>query len=458
MKIIICGAGRVGTSIARQLASEGNDITVIDQSSELIGKLSERYDVRGIVGHASHPDVLESAGAEAADMLVAVTYADEVNMIACQVAHSIFNLPKKIARVRAQNYLRPEWSDLFGLSNLPIDVTISPEIEVARAIKRRLQAPGAFDMVQFAGGAVRAMGVHLGEDCPILHTPLRQLTGLFPDLHAIITAIIRNGQMVVPRGDDVLLPGDDIYFVSAADHVSRAMVLFGHEEKEARRVVIIGAGNIGLFLAQQIEESGMALNLKIIEADRNRAEKAADLLRKTVVLQGDALDNELLSQANAAHAESVITLTNDDEVNILAALLAKKSGCRHAIALVNNAAYQDLLPSLGVDVTVDPRATTISTILQHVRRGRIRSVYSVRDGEAEIMEGEVLETSQLAGQPIRNADLPEGIKVGALVRGNNIIIPRGDTVAEPGDRIVLFVMKSAIKKAEKIFSVKLEFF
>lgn len=458
MRIIICGAGRVGTSIARQLSNEGHDITVIDQSPDLIMKLGERYDVRGVVGHASHPEVLEKAGAETADMLIAVTYADEVNMIACQVAHSIFNMPKKIARVRAQDYLRPEWSDLFGRDNMPIDVIISPEIEVAQAIKRRLQAPGAFDMVQFVDGAIRVMGVYLGEDCPILHTPLRQLTGLFPDLQAIITGIVRQGKLFVPGGDDMLLPDDEVYFVAAQDHVRRAMSLFGHEEKEARRVIIIGAGNIGLFLAQQLESLGLALNIKIIEADQMRAERAAEALPRSLVLHGDALDNELLQQANAAMAESVVTLTNDDEVNILAALLAKKAGCQRAVALVNSAAYQDLLPSIGIDVTVDPRATTISTILQHVRRGRIRNVYSLRDGAAEVLEGEVLETSPFVDAPLREANLPEGIRVGALVRGKTIIIPNGDTVAETGDRIILFALKDAIKKAEKLFSVRLEFF
>lgn len=458
MKVIVCGAGQVGSSIARQLASEGNDVTVIDLAEDLVHKIGDAHDVQGIVGFASHPEVLERAGAADTDMLIAVTFSDEVNMIACQVAQALFNVPTRIARIRAQNYLRPEWAGMFGKDRLPIDEVISPEIEVARAILRRLQVPGAFDMMPFVEDRVRLIGVRLPDECPVLNTPLRDLTALFPDLNAVVTGIVRDDRLIVPAADDQLLRGDEIYFVADTKHVPRAMSLFGHDEKEARRMIIIGAGNVGLFLANQIEEVNPSVKLKLIESNKARAEYVADKLRHSVVLHGDALDGEILNEANVRATEAVIALTNDDEVNILASLLAKRAGCQRAITLVNSRAYGTLMSSLGIDVAVNPRATTVSTILQHIRRGRIRSVQSLRDGAAEVLEAEALETSILVGKPLRDVHLPDGMIVGAVVREDEVIVPRGDTVIEAKDRIVMFALKDAVKKVEKLFSVRLEFF
>ncbi len=271
MKVIICGAGQVGTNIARHLAAEKNDVTVLDQSRELVRKLTDNYDVRGLVGFGSHPEMLENAGAADCDMLIAVTFHDEVNMVACQVAHSLFNVPTKIARVRAQSYLKPGWANLFSRDHMPIDVIISPEIEVARAVSRALQVPGAIDMIPFAEDRVRLIGVRIEDDCPIINTPLRQLTELFPDLHLVVTGIVRGDRLIVPSGDDQMLPGDEVYFVADTLHVGRAMPLFGHEEQEARRVIIVGGGNIGLFFARQMEAQDNSVKLKIIEANRGRA-------------------------------------------------------------------------------------------------------------------------------------------------------------------------------------------
>jgi len=458
MKVIVCGAGLVGFNIAQQLAGEGNDVTVIDQRADLIQRLSESFDVQAMVGFASHPDILERAGAADADMIIAVTYSDEVNMVACQVAHSLFNVPTKVARIRAQTYLNPIWGHLFSRDNLPIDVVISPEVEVARAIMRRLQVPGATDMIPFADDRVRVIGVRLGDECPVLHTPLRQLTELFPDLNVVITGIVRNDRLFVPSGDDQLLPGDEIYFCADATQVARAMTLFGHEEKEARRVVMIGSGNIGTFLAMQIEEEQPSVNLKIIEAHEKRAEEARSRMKRAVVLVGDGLSREILDEANVALAETVMALTNNDEVNILTSLLAKREGAQKAITLINNNTYQPLISSLGIDVVVNPRATTVSTILQHVRRGRIRALHSLRDGAAEVVEGEAMETSSLVGRPLREIDLPNGMIVGAVIRGAKIIIPRGGTVVEPHDRVIMFVLREQVKKLEKMFAVRLEFF
>ncbi len=458
MKVIICGAGQVGFNIARHLAGENNDVTVIDQSPELTRKISDQLNVRAIVGHASRPDVLEMAGAGSADMIVAVTFADEVNMVACQVAHSLFNVPTKIARIRAQGYLLPIWSDLFSREHLPIDVIISPEIEIAQAISRRLQVPGAIDMIAFADDRIRVIAVRIDEGCPISETPLRQLTELFPDLQIRVMGIIRNDKVVVPGADDQMEIGDEVYFAVETAHLTRAMAAFGHEEKEARRVIIIGGGNVGLFLAQALEEDHPNVTAKLIEIDEKRAHYVAEQLTRTVVLNGDALERELLEEANVQATETVIAVANDDEVNILSSLLAKRYGCPRAVTLINNASYAPLITSLGIDVVVNPRAITVSRILEHVRRGRIRSVHSLPDGLAEVIEAEALETSPLVGVPLRDIDLPAGMLVGAIARGEEVIIPRGDTVIQAHDRIVMFTDADTVKKVEKMFTVRLEFF
>ena len=458
MQVIICGAGQVGSNIARYLASENADITVIDQSPELVAKLSDSLDVKGIVGFASHPDVLERAGAPDADMIIAVTYADEVNMVACQICHSLFDVPTKIARIRHQSYLDPLWADLFSRDHLPIDVIISPEVEVARAISRRLEIPGAFDVIPLADGKVSLIGVHCAEECPILETPLRQLTDLFPDLHIVVVGIWRNGVGLVPTGDDELLAGDDVYFVAESSHLNRAMTVFGHEEKEARRVIIIGGGNIGLNLAQRLENGSRRVLTKVIERDKKRAELVAQTLDRTVVLHGDALDSDILEQANVAESETVVAVSNDDETNILSSLLAKRHGSQRAVTLVNTTSYGQLIGTLGIDTVVSPRAITVSTILQHVRRGRIRSVHTISEGFGELIEAEALETSSLVGEPLREADLPDGVVLGAIVRDGEVVIPRGDTVVRTGDLVVLFAATQAVKKVEKLFAVKLEFF
>src|SRR3546814_236703 len=339
MKVIICGAGQVGFNIARYLASENADVTVIDQSRELIEKITDSLDVKGLVGFASHPEVLESAGAGDAEMVIAVTYADEVNMVACQVCHAIFEVPTKIARVRHQSYLAPMWSDLFSSEHMPIDVIISPEIEVARAIERRLQLPGAFEVQPLANGKVSLVGLHCKEDTPIINTPLRQLTALFPDLHIVVIGISRDGRGFVPTPDDDMRAGDEVYVVADTRHLSRTMAAFGHEEKEARRVIIIGGGNIGLNLAHAVEKNQPQVYLKVIEVDKRRAEEVAQSLQRTVVIHGNALDTEILEEANAAATDTVIAVSNDDEVNILTSLLAKRYGCRRAVTLINKATY-----------------------------------------------------------------------------------------------------------------------
>lgn len=458
MKVIVCGAGQVGFNIARQLALEGNDVTVIDQSPELVRRISDTMDAQGMIGHASHPDVLEQAGAADADMIIAVTYADEVNMVACQVAHSLFDVPTKIARIRHQSYLDPVWANLFTRDHLPIDVIISPEIEVARAVVRRLRVPGAFEMISLVEDKVKLVGVRCTATCPVLRTPLRQLSQLFPDLNMVVVGILRDGKTIVPTGDDMMLAGDEVYFVVETRQLPRAMAAFGHEETAARRVLIFGGGNIGLFLAQELEREHHGVNCKIIELNAKRAESIAPLLKGTSVIQGDVLDPDILEEANVRAVETVVAVTNDDENNILASLLAKRYGCPRVITLINKSAYESLVSSLGVDVVVSPRNITVSTVLQHVRRGRIHAVHSLRDNFGEVIEAEAMETSSLVGAPLKDVKLPNGVLVGAVVRGDQVISPRANTVVENKDRVVMFATAEAVRKVEKMFSVQLEFF
>ena len=458
MKVVICGAGQVGFNIARYLASENADITVIDRDPALVNKITDSLDVKGVVGFASHPNILEKAGASEADMIIAVTHADEVNMVACQICHSLFEVPTKIARIREQSYLDPMWSDLFTRDHMPIDVIISPEIEVADAIEKRLQIPGAFDVYPLADGKVSLIGVHCTEETPIIHTPLRQLTELFPTLNVVVVGIFRQGKGFVPTPDDELRPGDDVYLVLDHEHLHRTMDAFGHSELEARRVVIIGGGNIGLYLAKAVEEKHPQVKLKLIELDKKRAEFVARSLKKTVVIHGDSLDADILNEANISTTETIVAVTNDDEVNILTSLLAKRHGCQRAVTLINTTSYTPLISTLGIDTVVNPRSITVSNILQHVRRGRIRSVHTIADGLGEVIEAEALETSSLVGVPIREAKLPAGVIVGAIVRDGEVIIPRGGTIVRPHDLVIIFSAAEAVKKIEKLFAVKLEFF
>lgn len=458
MKIIVCGAGQVGYNIAKQLAHQHNDVTVIDNSPSLIRKIGESLDVQALEGYASDPDILEKANASDADMIVAVTQSDEVNMISCQVAHSLFNVPTKIARVRNRSYLRPTWSDLFSRDHLPIDMIISPEIEVAQSIANRLAVPGAFELLPFAEDKVKVIGIRLGEDCPVVDTPLRQLSELFPDLNITVMAIFRGTKIILPDADDQMQAGDSIYFSAEDTHVPRAMSVFGHEEKEARRLIIIGGGNVGLFLARALEEQDSSLNIKIIEQNPERAEFIASQLNKTVVICGDGLDSEILKEANAGATETVISVTNEDEINILSSLLAKRLGAWRAITLVNNRIFTALMSSLGIDVYVNPRETTVSNILQRIRRGRIRGLHSIRDGAAEIMDAEVLETSPLIGMPIKDMKLPKGTMISAIYRDDEVIMPRGQSEFKEGDRVIILALAEDVKKIEQLFSVRLEYF
>ena len=416
MKVIICGAGQVGYGIAERLSAEGNDVTVVDKSPSLVQAIRDTLDVRGFVGHGSDPEVLAAADAGQADMIIAVTLYDEVNMVACQVAHSLFNVPTKVARIRAQNYLLPHWQDLFSREHMPIDVVISPEVEVGEMVLRRIALPGAIEVVQFADDNVSMVAIECDENCPIIDTPLQQLTELFPDLNAVVTGIWRSGNLFVPRSSDSILAGDLAYVVAAKDQVHRTLGIFGHEEPEASRIVIIGGGNIGFYVASKIEQRQANARIKIIEYSRERAVAIADKLDRTVVLHGGGLDQSVLLEAGIDTADLTVSLTNDDQINILSSVMAKKLGCAANMTLLNNTSYYDFTRAMGIDSHINPRSVTISKVLQYIRRGRIRSVHSVQNGAAEIIEAEALQTSPLVGTPLRDLDLPDGIRIGAIYR------------------------------------------
>ncbi|MBW3098453.1 Trk system potassium transporter TrkA [Pseudohoeflea coraliihabitans] len=458
MKVIICGAGRVGYGIAERLAAEENDVSVIDTSADLIQGIRDTLDVRGYVGHGAHPDMLAKAGAAQADMIIAVTLYDEVNMVACQVAHSLFNVPTKIARIRAQSYLEPHWADLFSRDHMPIDVIISPEVEVGQVILRRIALPGANDAVRFADDAIVMVAIECLEDCPVVNTPLDQLSELFPDLNATVVGVWRHEKLFVPHSSDQLETGDLAYVVCQRDTVRRTLSLFGHEEQEAARIVIAGGGNIGFYVARAIEERQTKARLKIIENDRSRAVAIADTLSRTVVINGSSLDQEILIEADVPDADLLVALTNDDQANILTSVMAKRLGCKANMALINNPTYHGFTRTLGIDAHINPREVTISRILQHVRRGRIRAVYSVQKGAAEIIEAEAMETSPLVGKPLRELDLPDGVRLGAVYRDKKVIRPDGDTRIKAKDRVVMFATLDAVKYVEQMFRVSLEFF
>ncbi len=458
MKVIICGAGQVGYGIAERLSQEGNDVSVIDVSSSLIAAITQTLDVRGYVGHGAHPDILKEAGADDADMLIAVTLHDEINMVACQVAHSLFNVPTKIARIRAQNYLQSHYSDLFSRENIPIDVTISPEVEVGRMVLRRISFPGATDVVRFADDAVAMLAIECMEDCPVVSTPLNQLSQLFPDLLATVTGIFRDGKLQTLGSADQIEVGDLAYVVCARDHIRRTLGLFGHEEQEARRIVIGGGGNIGYYVANAIENSPAKTRVKIIEGDRDRAAHISEQLDRTIVLHGSVLDHTILEEADIENADLMISLTNNDQTNILGAAMAKNLGCKSNLALINNPNYYEFTKVMGLDAHVNPRAVTISRVLQHVRKGRIRSVYAVQKGAAEVIEGEALDTSPLVGKPLRDLELPKGIRIGAIYRNREVLRPNGSMVIKATDRVVLFAEAGAVRHVEQLFRVSLQYF
>ncbi|HRM73461.1 MAG TPA: Trk system potassium transporter TrkA [Paracoccus sp. (in: a-proteobacteria)] len=458
MKIIICGAGQVGWHIARHLSGERNDVTIIDTNAELIRRATDALDVQGVTGFASHPDVLDRAGARDADLIIAATHSDEVNMVTCQMAHSVFQVPRKIARLRSGAYLDAIYSDLYRTDHLPIDVVISPEREVARAALQRLSAPSTFDAETFLDGRLHLLGIALEADSPVLNTPLRQLNDMFSSLSALVAGVRRGGKLFAPEAGDQLFEGDQVYVFTLAEDVPRTLEIFGKPMARQENVVIIGAGNVGLAVAQALESRPERVRVKLIERNRARAEDAADTLTRTIVLNGDGLSAELLEEAAVPKADAVLAITDDDKTNILAAVRAKQAGAKLAISLVNDPTLMSLMEPLDIDAFINPRASTVSTILRHIRHGRVRDIYSIGDAEAEVIEAQVLSTSPIAGRPVRDIEFPEGALIGAVQKGGRVVKPVGDMRIEEGDIVVIFALASDVPEVERLLQVSIDFF
>ncbi|MFZ8878524.1 MAG: Trk system potassium transporter TrkA [Paracoccaceae bacterium] len=458
MKVVICGAGQVGWQIARHLSGERNDVTVVDSNEALVRRATDTLDVNGVSGFASYPDVLERAGASDADMIIAATYSDEVNMVVCQVAHSIFGVPRKIARLRSQSYLEAIYSDLYRRDHLPIDVVISPELEVAEAALKRLSTPTSFDTESFLDGQAQLLGFRLDESCPVINTPLRQLTDLFSTLRTIVVGVRRQGVLFAPQAGDQLFPDDECYVMCHHQDRLRTTEIFGKSAAKQERIVIIGGGNVGQRVAQALEKDDRRMRIKVIERKRSVAEEAADALERTIVLNGDGLDITLLTEAGIGRADAVLAITDDDKTNMLAAVRAKSMGCKMAIALINDPTMVSMMGTLGIDAHINPRATTVSSILRHIRHGRVRDVYSIGDAEAEVIEAQVLNTSPIAGQSIRDINFPEGVLIGGVLKNGDMVKPTGGLKIEDGDILAIFALSKDVPELERLLQVSIDFF
>src|SRR5210317_1845416 len=410
MNIIICGAGRVGFTIAKLLSEQGHSITIIDQSSEDIQKINDSLDVKAIVGKGTYPSILEKANASEADMIIAVTRNDEINMLICQIAYSIINIQKKIARIRSQDYLNPKFTRVYNKENLPIDVIISPEIEIAKSIQRKLEAPGALDSVPFSKNNIRLLEILIKDNCKLIGYKLNELTKKFPQLDANIVAIIRKDKTFIPKKNDQIEFDDKVYVIINSSQMAETLNAFGHEEKISKKLLIVGGGNIGYNLAKNLEESSESIRVKIIEKSKERAEYLASNLNNTIII-------------------------ND----------------KRTMALINKPNYSLLQSSLKIDDIIDPRMNTVSSILKHIHKGTIENAYSISNGEYEVIEAEIIETSELINKEIKNSNLPDDIRIGAVLRDKKVIIPKSDFIFQKNDNIVFISKNDSIPIVENIF-------
>jgi len=456
MKIIVLGAGQVGSTVAQSLASEDNDVTVVDTNEQVLRDLGSRLDLGTVCGAASYPAVLRRAGAEDADMIIAATDSDETNIVAMQVAYSLFHTPQKIARVRSVEYTRER--NLFNNDHIPINVLISPEQLVTDHIRRIIEHPGALQVIDFAEGLVRLVGVSVQEGAPMANQPIARLTGLLGDIEARVVAIYRDEDSIIADGDTVVQVGDVVFYLGYRKHTATIMHQFHHDELPVSNVMIAGAGNIGFRLARKLERD---YNVKVVEADKSRNDFAAGALSNALVLLGDAANHDLLVEENVREMDVFCALTNDDEANILSAMLAKRMGARKIMSLINRPAYVDLVERDIIDVAISPQQITIGALLTHIRRGDVVAVHSLRKGRAEALEGVAhgdKETSMLVGRAIGDIDLPTSAAIGAVVRGKEVLIAHHDLVVEAEDHlIVLITNKQQIHDVEKLFQVDVTF-
>ena len=454
MNIIICGAGRVGYTIAKLLSEQDHSITVIDQSSEDIQKINEDLDVKSIVGKATYPSVLEKANAEDADMIIAVTRNDEINMLICQIAFSIFKIGKKIARIRSQDYLNPKFSLVYNKENLPIDVIISPEVEIAKSIQRKLEAPGAIDNVPFADNKIRLLEIDINEKCPLINIELNKITKKFPKLEANILGVVREEKFIILKKNGVLKLNDKAYVIINSSQMQLTLDAFGHNEKISNKFLIIGGGNIGFNLAKSLENSHESARIKIIEKNKERAEYIANELNNSLVINGNGLEEDVLKEANIDDSETVLALTNDDEDNLMVSVLVEKfSKDKRTMALINKPNYSILQSSLKIDDLIDPRMNTVSSILKHVHKGTIETAYSISNGDYEVIEAEIIDSSELIDKELKNSNLPEDIRIGAILRKNDIIIPSSKFVFKKKDTVVFLAKRDQLPVVENLFRI-----
>jgi len=458
MKILILGAGQVGSSVAATLAREDNDVTVVDSNNELLEKLQDHYDIRTVNGLASHPDVLEQAGAQDADLLLAVTNSDETNIIACQICHNLYTTPTKIARIRSNEYLsKPE---IFNTKeSTTIDMLISPEQIVTDYITRLIHHPNALQVLDFSKGKVQLVAVRAFHGGPLVGNPLSELRQHIPKIETRVAAIFRNGYPIIPHADTIIEADDEVFFIAAQKDTLSVMNELSRLDKPYKHIMLAGGGQIGARLAKELENH---YQVKVIETNADRAQQLSEELENTIVLLGDVANEDLLKEEDIDKIDLFCALTNDDEANILSAMLAKRLGARKVLSLINRAAYVDLIESSNIDIALSPQQATIGSLLAHIRRGDIVAVHSLRRGAAEALEAVAhgdKNSSRVVGRRIEEINLPTGTTIGAIVRGDKVMITHHDTIIEAEDHVILFVIhKRHITEVERLFQVDFNFF
>ncbi|NIS63187.1 MAG: Trk system potassium transporter TrkA [Proteobacteria bacterium] len=457
MKIIIMGAGEVGYNLAMKLSKENHDVVVIDHDPEKIRHIDETLDVKSLLGKGSSPGVLKQAGIEEAEMVIAVTDSDEINMVACLIAGTQSKIPKRIARIRNLEYTRE--TQIFDEQHLDIDLCINPEMETAETVVRLIEHPGSADFAEFADGRVELIGVKIEQDSYVVGKKLRELREvreLFPDLKVLIVAISRNDRIVIPHGDETIFVGDILYAVVDQHSIRKVLAYLRKQEDPVKKVFIAGGSHIAFEVARQLQEKGIAV--RIIEKDSGRCQRMAESLERALILQGEITDQRLLREEGVDDADFFVSASDDEDANILASLLAKRLGARKTITLVRHLHYLSVLPAIGIDAVVSPRLSAIGRIMHYIRKGKILSVTTLKEEDAEVIETVALDTSDIVNRPIKDLKFPKGALIGAVVRGEEVIIPGGNDIILPDDRVVIFALQSAIPKVEKTLMVKVEYF
>lgn len=455
MKIVILGAGQIGLTLANYFVEDGHEITIVDNDSEHLRNISNELDIKPVFGNASHPQTLQEAGADTADVLIALTASDEVNMVSCEVANSLFNVETKIARVRSEAYLDPYWSELFSPHHLAIDVVITPELEIASSIERGISIPGSFDVVPFIHDDVQIIGIKVKEKSDVFNSKIDQISAVINGKELNVLSMYRDGVGFFPSKNDCLHAKDEVYISCYQKDIEEIMESFGYVGFSSRTLLIIGSGNVGLFLAKKIEANHKNIEVKLIERDKKQAEKAAKYIKSADVICGDALDKNILIEAGASFAQTCISVTSDDKSNVLSALLAKKLGVSNVVSLMNDMTYSDLVSSLGVDRIITPKSVTISNILRHIRSGQLNGIYSLKNGFSEVVEAGIDDKSPLIGIKLSSIEISDFIRVAFVIRDKKSILDINEMSVSSGDRIVLIIKHGSIERVEKLFSSKM---